>query len=117
MHYTLGDPAHTALLIACRYWFLSPASIHSSGTGGVLWSRNLFQFHTRTLSRLSCSPRSRLRKSGKNNVLKIHSNVNDAVGRVVSHGSITFFFPRSPPQLGWTTDAIWTLQVITFVCI
>src|SRR6202171_4529151 len=82
MHYTLGDPAHTALLICVLV--LVPFTGIYTFIGGM-------------------------------SLLKVQlSHVNDAVRQTGQPtGSVLSFFPSF--HLGRTTDAIWTLPVITFV--
>src|SRR5438445_1531806 len=114
MHYTLGAPAHTALLI-CVLVLVPFTGIYTfiGGLWGVLVT-DLFQFILK-MSMIIVLAWVAVAKIGGMTLLKIQlSHVNDAV-RQSGHstGAITSFFPSF--HLGWTTDAIWTLPVITFV--
>src|SRR6267378_1604791 len=114
MHYTLGAPAHTALLI-CVLVLVPFTGIYTfiGGLWGVLVT-DLFQFILK-MSMIIVLAWVAVAKIGGMTLLKIQlSHVNDAVRQSGQPtGSITSFFPSF--QLGWTTDAIWTLPVITFV--
>ena len=114
MHYTLGTPAHTALLI-CVLVLVPFTGIYTfiGGLWGVLVT-DLFQFILK-MSMIIVLAWVAVAKIGGMTLLKIQlSHVNDAVRQSGQPtGSITSFFPSF--QLGWTTDAIWTLPVITFV--
>src|SRR6267378_4633579 len=114
MHYALGDPAHTALLI-CVLLLVPFTGMYTfiGGLWGVLVT-DLFQFILK-MSMIIVLAWVVVAKIGGMTLLKIQlSHVNDAVRQSGQPtGSITSFFPSF--QLGWTTDAIWTLPVITFV--
>jgi SSS family solute:Na+ symporter len=114
MHYTLGDPAHTALLI-CVLILVPFTGIYTfiGGLWGVLVT-DLFQFILK-MSMIIVLAWVAVAKIGGMTLLKIQlSHVNEAVRQSgQSTGSALSFFPSF--QLGWTTDAIWTLPVITFV--
>jgi Na+/proline symporter len=114
MHYTLGDPAHTALLI-CVLVLVPFTGIYTfiGGLWGVLVT-DLFQFILK-MSMIIVLAWVAVAKIGGMTLLKIQlSHVNDAVRQTGQPtGSALSFFPSF--HLGWTTDAIWTLPVITFV--
>jgi len=113
VHYTLGDPAHTALLI-CVLILVPFTGIYTfiGGLWGVLVT-DLFQFILK-MSMIIVLAWVAVAKIGGMTLLKIQlSHVNDAVRQTGQPtGSILSFFPSF--HLGWTTDAIWTLPVITF---
>jgi solute:Na+ symporter, SSS family len=114
MHYTLGDPAHTALLI-CVLILVPFTGIYTfiGGLWGVLVT-DLFQFILK-MSMIIVLAWIAVTKIGGMTLLKIQlSHVNDAVRQAGQPtGSVLSFFPSF--HLGWTTDAIWTLPVITLV--
>ena len=112
-HYTLGDPARTALLI-CVLILVPFTGIYTfiGGLWGVLVT-DLFQFILK-MSMIIVLAWVAVSKIGGMTLLKIQlSHVNDAVRQTGQPtGSVLSFFPSF--HLGWTTDAIWTLPVITF---
>ena len=112
-HYTLGTPAHTALLI-CVLILVPFTGIYTfiGGLWGVLVT-DLFQFILK-MSMIIVLAWVAVQKIGGMAVLKIQlSHVNSAVQQTGQPtGSVLSFFPSF--HLGWTTDAIWTLPVITF---
>jgi solute:Na+ symporter, SSS family len=114
MHYTLGDPAHTALLI-CVLILVPFTGIYTfiGGLWGVLVT-DLFQFILK-MSMIIVLAWVAVAKIGGMTLLKIQlSHVNDAARQTGQPtGSALSFFPSF--HLGWTTDAIWTLPVLTFV--
>jgi Na+/proline symporter len=114
LHYTLGDPAHTALLI-CVLILVPFTGIYTfiGGLWGVLVT-DLFQFILK-MSMIIVLAWVAVSKIGGMTLLKVQlSHVNDAVRQSGQPtGSVLSFFPSF--HLGWTTDAIWTLPVITFV--
>jgi len=114
MHYPLGDPAHTALLI-CVLVLVPFTGIYTfiGGLWGVLVT-DLFQFILK-MSMIIVLAWVAVAKIGGMSLLKVQlSHVNDAVRQTGQPtGSVLYFFPSF--HLGWTTDAIWTLPVITFV--
>src|SRR6266478_4531133 len=113
MHYTLGDPAHTALLI-CVLLLVPFTGMYTfiGGLWGVLVT-DLFQFILK-MSMIIVLAWVAVTKIGGMTLLKIQlSHVNDAARQTGQPtGSVLSFFPSF--HLGWTTDAIWTLPVITF---
>jgi len=114
LHYSLGDPAHTALLI-CVLVLVPFTGIYTfiGGLWGVLVT-DLFQFILK-MSMIIVLAWVAVAKIGGMTLLKIQlSHVNDVVRQSgQTTGSVLSFFPSF--HLGWTTDAIWTLPVITFV--
>jgi len=114
MHYALGAPAHTALLI-CVLVLVPFTGIYTfiGGLWGVLVT-DLFQFILK-MSMIIVLAWVAVTKIGGMSLLKVQlSHVNDVVRQTGQPtGSVLSFFPSF--HLGWTTDAIWTLPVITFV--
>jgi len=112
--YTLGDPPHTALLI-CVLILVPFTGIYTfiGGLWGVLVT-DLFQFILK-MSMIIVLAWVAVAKIGGMSLLKIQlQHVNEAVRQTGQPtGSVTSFFPSF--HLGWTTDALWTLPVITFV--
>jgi solute:Na+ symporter, SSS family len=112
--YTLGEPAHTGLLI-CVLLLVPFTGIYTfiGGLWGVLVT-DLFQFILK-MAMIIVLAWVAVAKIGGMTLLKIQlSHVNDTLRQTgQSTGSVTSFFPSF--HLGWTTDAIWTLPVITFV--
>jgi Na+/proline symporter len=112
--YTFGAPAHTGLLI-CVLLLVPFTGIYTfiGGLWGVLVT-DLFQFILK-MSMIIVLAWVAVSKIGGMTLLKLQlSRVDEAVrqtGQVTS--PVTAFFPNF--HLGWTTDAIWTLPVITFV--
>src|ERR1700722_1596019 len=113
MHYTLGDPAHTALLI-CVLILVPFTGIYTfiGGLWGVLVT-DLFQFILK-MSMIIVLAWIAVSKLGGMTMLKIQLSHVDSMVRQSGQttGSILSFFPSF--HLGWTTDALWTLPVITF---
>jgi SSS family solute:Na+ symporter len=111
--YTLGEPSHTALLI-CVLILVPFTGIYTfiGGLWGVLVT-DLFQFILK-MSMIIVLAWVAVAKIGGMALLKVQlSHVNDAVRHTGQPtGSVLSFFPSF--HLGWTTDAIWTLPVITF---
>ena len=111
--YTLGDPTHTALLI-CVLILVPFTGIYTfiGGLWGVLVT-DLFQFILK-MSMIIVLAWVAVAKLGGMTLLKVQltavNNAYKAAGRTT--GSVTSFFPSF--HLGWTSDAIWTLPVITF---
>jgi len=112
-HYTLGEPAHTALLI-CVLILVPFTGIYTfiGGLWGVLVT-DLFQFVLK-MTMIIVLAWVAVRKIGGMALLKVQlSHVNSAVQQTGQPtGSVLSFFPSF--HLGWTTDALWTLPVITF---
>jgi solute:Na+ symporter, SSS family len=112
--YTLGEPAHTALLI-CVLVLVPFTGIYTfiGGLWGVLVT-DLFQFILK-MSMIIVLAWVAVAKIGGMSRLKMQlSHVNDVVRQSgQATGSVTSFFPSF--HLGWTTDALWTLPVITLV--
>ena len=112
--YTLGEPAHTGLLI-CVLLLVPFTGIYTfiGGLWGVLVT-DLFQFILK-MTMIIVLAWVAVSKIGGMTLLKLQlSHVDEAVRQTgQSTGSVTAFFPSF--HLGWTTDALWTLPVITFV--
>jgi solute:Na+ symporter, SSS family len=112
--YTLSDPAHTALLI-CVLILVPFTGIYTfiGGLWGVLVT-DLFQFILK-MSMIIVLAWVAVAKIGGMSLLKIQlQHVNEALRQTGQPaGSVISFFPSF--HLGWTTDALWTLPVITFV--
>lgn len=111
--YTLGEPSHTALLI-CVLILVPFTGIYTfiGGLWGVLVT-DLFQFILK-MSMIIVLAWVAVAKIGGMALLRVQlSHVNEAVRQTGQPtGSVLSFFPSF--HLGWTTDAIWTLPVITF---
>ena len=112
--YTLGEPAHTGLLI-CVLLLVPFTGIYTfiGGLWGVLVT-DLFQFILK-MSMIIVLAWVAVTKVGGMTQLKIQlSHVNRLAAQSgQTTGSVTSFFPSF--NLGWTTDALWTLPVITLV--
>ncbi len=112
--YTLGTPDHTALLI-CILLLVPFTGLYTfiGGLWGVLMT-DLFQFALK-MSMIIVLAWIAVAKVGGMTLLRIQLSQVDAAVRASgqSTGPILSFFPSF--QLGWTTDAMWTLPVITFV--
>jgi solute:Na+ symporter, SSS family len=113
LHFTLGTPEHTALLI-CVLLLVPFTGIYTfiGGLWGVLVT-DLFQFALK-MSMIVVLAWIAVAKIGGMAFLKIQLSHVDSIARQSgdSTGSILSFFPSF--HLGWTTDALWTLPVITF---
>jgi len=111
--YTLGAPEHTALLI-CVLLLVPFTGIYTfiGGLWGVLVT-DLFQFALK-MTMIVVLSWIAVAKMGGMALLKIQLSHVDAVARQSGEatGSMLSFFPSF--HLGWTTDALWTLPVITF---
>jgi Na+/proline symporter len=111
--YTLGTPEHTALLI-CVLLLVPFTGIYTfiGGLWGVLVT-DLFQFALK-MTMIIVLAWIAVAKIGGMALLKIQlSHVNEVARQSgQATGSILSFFPSF--HLGWTTDALWTLPVITF---
>src|ERR1700683_750649 len=111
---TLGDP-HTTSLLICIFVLIPFTGIYTfiGGLWGVLVT-DLFQFVLK-MSMIIVLAWVAVSKLGGMTLLKLQlSRVDEAVRQTgQSTGSVTAFFPSF--HLGWTTDALWTLPVITFV--
>jgi len=112
--YILGTPDHTALLI-CIVLLVPFTGLYTfiGGLWGVLVT-DLFQF-TLKMGMIIVLAWIAVAKIGGMTLLKIQLSRVDAAVQASGQttGSILSFFPSF--HLGWTTDAIWTLPVITFV--
>jgi SSS family solute:Na+ symporter len=111
--YTLGTPAHTALLI-CVLLLVPFTGIYTfiGGLWGVLVT-DLFQFALK-MSMIVVLAWVAVAKIGGMTALKAQLAHVSAATRQTGEptGSILSFFPSF--HFGWSTDAIWTLPVITF---
>ncbi len=112
--YTLGTADHTALLI-CILLLVPFTGLYTfiGGLWGVLMT-DLFQFALK-MGMIVVLAWIAVAKIGGMTLLKIQLLHVDAALRASGQttGSTLSFFPSF--HLGWTTDAIWTLPVITFV--
>ncbi len=112
-HYTLGEPAHTGLLI-CILLLVPFTGIYTfiGGLWGVLVT-DLFQFALK-MSMIIVLAWVAVSRIGGMSLLKIQLSHVDAMARQSGQatGSVLSFFPSF--HLGWTSDALWTLPVITF---
>jgi len=112
--YTLEPPDHTALLI-CILLLVPFTGLYTfiGGLWGVLVT-DLFQFALK-MGMIVVLAWIAVEKVGGMTLLKIQLSQVDMAARASgqSTGSILSLFPSF--HLGWTTDAIWTLPVITFV--
>ncbi|HYL69525.1 MAG TPA: sodium:solute symporter family protein, partial [Candidatus Limnocylindria bacterium] len=113
-HYTLGAPEHTALLI-CVLILVPFTGLYTfiGGLWGVLVT-DLFQFALK-MSMIIVLAWIAVARVGGMTLLKIQLSQVDGATRASGQatGSVLSFFPSF--HLGWTTDAIWTLPVITFI--
>ncbi len=113
-HYTLASPEHTALLI-CVLILVPFTGLYTfiGGLWGVLVT-DLFQFALK-MSMIIVLAWIAVARVGGMTLLKIQLSQIDSATRASGQatGSVLSFFPSF--HLGWTTDAIWTLPVITFV--
>jgi Na+/proline symporter len=113
-HYTFGAPAHTGLLI-CVLLLVPFTGIYTfiGGLWGVLVT-DLFQFALK-MTMIIVLAWVAVQKLGGMTLLKLQlshvSETTRAAGE--STGAILSFFPSF--HLGWTTDALWTLPVITLL--
>src|SRR5689334_14077870 len=114
MHYTLGDPGHTALLI-CIFVLIPFTGIYTSigGLWGVLVT-DLFQFILK-MTMVVVLAWVAVIKIGGMQALKLQLNVvGEAVHKTGAQTSNPLaFFPDF--HLGWASSAIWTLPVLTFL--
>jgi solute:Na+ symporter, SSS family len=113
-HYTLGEPSHTALLI-CVLLLVPFTGLYTfiGGLWGVLVT-DLFQFALK-MAMIIVLAWVAVGKLGGMTLLKIQLSHVAAVTRQSGQpaADILSFFPSL--HLGWTSDAIWTLPVLTFV--
>jgi Na+/proline symporter len=110
--YTLGTPAHTGLLL-CVFLLVPFTGLYTfiGGLWGVLVT-DLFQFILK-MSMIIVLAWVAVAKIGGMAVLRIQLSYVNTSMQQAGHasGSILSFFPAF--HMGWTTDAIWTLPVIT----
>lgn len=114
LHYTLGPPNHTALLI-CIFVLIPFTGIYTSigGLWGVLVT-DLFQFILK-MGMVVVLAWVAVVKIGGMHALRLQLQV---VGDAARHSGVQTsdplaFFPDF--HLGWTTSAIWTLPLLTFL--
>src|SRR5262249_29412695 len=114
IRYTLGAPEHTALLI-CVLILVPFTGIYTfiGGLWGVLVT-DLFQFILK-MAMIIVLAWVAVAKLGGMALLKVQLSQVDAATRATGQttGSILSFFPSF--HLGLTSDALWTLPVITFL--
>jgi len=113
-HYTLGAPERTALLI-CVLLLVPFTGLYTfiGGLWGVLVT-DLFQFALK-MSMIIVLAWVAVARVGGMTLLQIQLSHVDSATRASGQatGSALSFFPSF--HLGWTTDAIWPLPVITFI--
>jgi Na+/proline symporter len=114
LHYTLGSPNHTALLI-CIFVLIPFTGIYTSigGLWGVLVT-DLFQFILK-MGMVIVLAWVAVVKIGGMHALRLQLQL---VGEAARHNGVQTsdplaFFPDF--HLGWTTSAIWTLPLLTFL--
>jgi Na+/proline symporter len=114
LHYTLGAPSHTALLI-CIFVLIPFTGIYTSigGLWGVLVT-DLFQFILK-MGMVVVLAWVALVKIGGMEALRVQLQL---VGQAAKQNGLQTsnplaFFPDF--HLGWTTSAIWTLPLLTFI--
>jgi SSS family solute:Na+ symporter len=114
LHYTLGTPNHTALLI-CVFILIPFTGIYTSigGLWGVLVT-DLFQFILK-MSMVVILAWVAVVKIGGMQALKLRLQLVGTTVQQAGHQTADplAFFPNF--HLGWTTSAIWTLPVLTFL--
>src|SRR6266705_381210 len=114
MHYTLGEPRHTALMI-CVFVLIPFTGIYTfiGGLWGVLVT-DLFQFVLK-MSMVTVLAWVAVSKLGGINALTLRLQiVGDAVASTgVQTANPLKFFPDF--HLGMTTSAMWTIPLVSFV--
>src|SRR5271156_1706357 len=114
LHYTFGAPAHTALMI-CIFLLIPFTGLYTfiGGLWGVLVT-DLFQFVLK-MSMIIVLAWVALAKIGGLEVLKVHLTQIAANTRAAGKPASDplNFFPDF--SLGFTSDAVWTLPVLTFL--
>ncbi len=114
LRYTLGAPNHTALLI-CVFILIPFTGIYTSigGLWGVLVT-DLFQFILK-MSMVVILAWVAVVKIGGMQALKLRLQLVGTTVQQAGHQTADplAFFPNF--HLGWTTSAIWTLPVLTFL--
>ena len=114
MHYTLGEPRHTALMI-CVFVLIPFTGIYTfiGGLWGVLVT-DLFQFVLK-MSMVTVLAWVAVSKLGGINALTLQLQiVGDAVAKTGAQTANPLkFFPDY--HLGMTTNAIWTIPLVSFV--
>ncbi len=114
LHYTLGSPNHTALLI-CMFILIPFTGIYTSigGLWGVLVT-DLFQFILK-MGMVIVLAWIAVVKIGGMHALRLQLQL---VGQAAKQNGLQTsnplaFFPDF--NLGWTTSALWTLPLLTFL--
>ena len=114
LHYTLGAPSHTALLI-CIFVLIPFTGIYTSigGLWGVLVT-DLFQFALK-MTMVVVLAWVAVVKIGGMQALKLQLQfIGQQVQKTGAQTSNPLaFFPDF--HLGWTSSALWTLPVLTFL--
>jgi solute:Na+ symporter, SSS family len=114
LHYTLGSPSHTALLI-CIFVLIPFTGIYTSigGLWGVLVT-DLFQFILK-MGMVIVLAWVAVVKIGGMQALRLQLQlVGEAAGKSgLQTSNPLAFLPDF--HLGWTTSAIWTLPLLTFL--
>ena len=114
LHWTFGAPAHTALLI-CILILIPFTGLYTfiGGLWGVLVT-DLFQFVLK-MAMIIVLAAVALAKIGGLEALQVHLTMieNRARATGATAADPLKFLPDF--HLGWTTDAIWTLPVLTFL--
>src|SRR5579864_8180302 len=114
VHYTLGDPRSTALLI-CVFILIPFTGLYTfiGGLWGVLVT-DLFQFALK-MTMIIVLAWVAVAKIGGMHALETHLQLiqNNVQATGVTASNPTAFLPDF--HLGLTSDAIWTLPVLTFI--
>src|SRR6266478_7142058 len=114
VHYTLGEPRHTALMI-CVFVLIPFTGIYTfiGGLWGVLVT-DLFQFALK-MTMIIVLAWVAVAKIGGMHALEAHLQViqNNVKATGVVTSNPTAFLPDF--SQGWTSNAIWTLPVLTFI--
>ncbi|HEX2330719.1 MAG TPA: sodium:solute symporter family protein [Candidatus Angelobacter sp.] len=114
LHYTFGAPQHTALLI-CIFILVPFTGIYTSigGLWGVLVT-DLFQFVLK-MGMVVVLAWVAVSRIGGMDSLKLHLQFVSQSAQKAGHpvSNPLAFFPDF--HLGWTSDALWTLPVLTFL--
>jgi Na+/proline symporter len=112
-HYTLGTPNHTALLI-CVFVLIPFTGIYTSigGLWGVLVT-DLFQFFLKMTMVVVLAWVAVVKVGGMHALTLQLQVVGHAQPAGTQMSNPLAFFPDF--NLGWTTSAIWTLPLLTFI--
>jgi Na+/proline symporter len=114
LHYTFGPPGHTALLI-CILVLIPFTGLYTfiGGLWGVLVT-DLFQFVLK-MSMIIVLAVVALAKIGGLEALRVHLTIIETRTRLAGTAAADPLKFLPDFHLGWTTDAIWTLPVLTFL--